>query len=499
MTKILLLPLDERPCNYDFPKLICNDADDIELVTPPIGILGNKKQPGNHQKISKWFLENIDSCEYAVVSIDMLVYGGIVPSRLHFLDTATCMERISTLVKAKQKCPNLKIFAFNLIMRAPSYNSSEEEPDYYAIYGEDLFNIGVLKDKIIRDSITATQKTKYTNLIKKVPKEVFNEFVFRRRTNQKVNNMSTTLLKNGTIDFLLFPLDDCDKFGWAAIEQRQLRFQCMKEQLTSKIYLYSGADEAGMVLLARAVNFTRERNPGVFIKYSSINGPHIIPKYEDRPLEENLKWLISATGGFISSSVEDCDFILMVNSPTVGGQLMAEAAMDQATLDSSYYSERCIPEFFNFMKRYSEKKPIVLADLAMGNGGDKVLMELLNEKKFFNKLFSYAGWNTAANAGGTCISHAMIRNNKKTSKFVIMRIIEDWIYMSDVRQKALKIAISHGGDFFNLIGQEQKLMEYVTIELKMNLSNLNIEQTENFDFEITFPWHRLFEIKFNFK
>ncbi|MFA7108189.1 MAG: DUF4127 family protein [Sphaerochaetaceae bacterium] len=499
MTKILLLPLDERPCNYDFPQLVCQEANDIELIIPPTEILGNKKEPGNVQAIEKWFLENIGKCEYGIVSIDMLVYGGIVPSRLHYLDTSTCKKRISVLVEAKQKYPAIKIFAYNLIMRAPSYNSSEEEPDYYAKYGEELFKIGVLKDKIIRDTITKEEKEEYIIKIKELPKEVIEEFLQRRRVNQKVNTMSMTLLKNGIIDFLVIPLDDCGEFGWAAIEQRQLRFQCLKEQLTNKIYTYSGADEVGLILLARAVNFSRGKVPGVFLKFSSINGPFIIPKYEDRPLGENLKWLISAAGGFSCPSVEDSDFILMVNSPTIGGERMAEASLDQSDLDSSYYSERCLPEFFNFMQKYSDKKPIALADLAMGNGADKALMEFINQNNFLNKLFSYAGWNTAANAGGTCIAHAMIKNNKKESKFVEMRILEDWIYMADIRQKALQLAIDNGGDYFNLNGQEQKLAEYVTVELKKNLSIINFDNKELFDFDISFPWHRLFEIKFNIK
>lgn len=42
--KILLIPLDERPCNRIFPKMICNSNESIELKEPNMSLLGRKKQ-----------------------------------------------------------------------------------------------------------------------------------------------------------------------------------------------------------------------------------------------------------------------------------------------------------------------------------------------------------------------------------------------------------------------------------------------------------------------
>ena len=49
-TKIVLLPLDERPCNFLFPGKLYSH-DDIEIVTP--NRLGDKKIPADLEEIEE--------------------------------------------------------------------------------------------------------------------------------------------------------------------------------------------------------------------------------------------------------------------------------------------------------------------------------------------------------------------------------------------------------------------------------------------------------------
>ena len=80
--KVVLLPLDERPCNYVFPQRIFKETD-IEVVTCDLSILGKKKTPAQIDKLQAFLLDETRDAFGLVVSIDMLLYGGIVPSRLH--------------------------------------------------------------------------------------------------------------------------------------------------------------------------------------------------------------------------------------------------------------------------------------------------------------------------------------------------------------------------------------------------------------------------------
>ena len=40
--KTLFIPLDERPCNYNFPLMIAQSNQQIELVEPDKSFLGHK-------------------------------------------------------------------------------------------------------------------------------------------------------------------------------------------------------------------------------------------------------------------------------------------------------------------------------------------------------------------------------------------------------------------------------------------------------------------------
>jgi len=82
--KILYIPLDERPCNYYYPPSIANICSDIEVVEPPKEMLGRKKVPAKIDDLWKFVEENAPTCDALVLSLDMLLFGGIVPSRLHY-------------------------------------------------------------------------------------------------------------------------------------------------------------------------------------------------------------------------------------------------------------------------------------------------------------------------------------------------------------------------------------------------------------------------------
>ena len=127
---ILFLPLDERPCNYLYPQMIVSSNTSIKLTMPSLNILSQKKNPASFENIRTYLLEQAKNQEALVISLDMLLYGGLIPSRLHHLSQETLEKRLEVLKEIKQINPRIKIYAFECIMRCPQYNSSEEEPDY---------------------------------------------------------------------------------------------------------------------------------------------------------------------------------------------------------------------------------------------------------------------------------------------------------------------------------------------------------------------------------
>ena len=88
----------------------------------------------------------------------MLLYGGLLSSRLHHLTEDILEEHLDVLQELKTLNPHLKIYAFQCIMRCPQYNSSEEEPDYYEDYGYALFKKKYLEDKEERETLTSEEE-----------------------------------------------------------------------------------------------------------------------------------------------------------------------------------------------------------------------------------------------------------------------------------------------------------------------------------------------------
>ena len=141
MKNIILLPLDERPCNFDFPSKIFN-GEKYTIIRPEH--LGQKKTPASYEFIRDFLLANIEKADAAVISIDTLLYGGLIPSRLHHLSEETVLERLMLLKELREKNPQVKLYAFQCIMRCPKYSSDDEEPDYYELYGKEIHHIGRL-------------------------------------------------------------------------------------------------------------------------------------------------------------------------------------------------------------------------------------------------------------------------------------------------------------------------------------------------------------------
>ena len=129
--KVLLLPLDERTVERCVRQMIAESNDEVELVVPPLELLGDKKRPADVAGISAFLEEQAAGCDAAVLSLDMLLYGGLIPSRLHHLERAELDERLDAVRALKRANQEMRVYAFQCIMRCPSYDSAEEEPDYY--------------------------------------------------------------------------------------------------------------------------------------------------------------------------------------------------------------------------------------------------------------------------------------------------------------------------------------------------------------------------------
>lgn len=509
MKKIVCIPLDERPCTYDYPIMMANMAKDINFVQIPREYMGDCKTPGNIAKMQEFILQECKDADYAVIALDSLLYGGIVPSRLHYETEQTLLERLSILRKIKEVNENLKIFAYQLIMRCPSGSGCSEEPDYYALCGREIHVVGYYDHKSKVTTLTEEEQRVYEEAKAFIKNNNYQEYVDDYLTRRAINsNMNLHVLdyaKDNTIDFLIIPQDDSAPYGLTAKDQMKLGNAVSKMNLELKVITYPDADAVTNSLLARAINEINGIRPKVFVRYSSCNEGNIIPNYEDRPIAESIKYQILAAGGLPTFDYCNCDMVLMVNIPLDN---MAESRRlyddlnkkdNPGETDLNYTVGRNLVEYVEYIKYLvSINKCVAVADCAYANGGDTILFNLLRNENLLFKVNSYAGWNTSANTLGTCIPLAMIQNLYGNSQefydFMGLRYLEDVGYQSNVRFDAFdkfKDQFTWG----EIDGKEDGI---VATYIKNGLTKWADKNLNGIDYKVEIvkheqPWNRFFE------
>ncbi|WP_342437019.1 DUF4127 family protein [Paenibacillus sp. FSL L8-0436] len=494
---IAFVPLDERPCNYEFPPLLARGTD-FEVQRPPMQLMGLKKRPGDTDGLWRWFEEACSQADGAVVALDTLLYGGIIPSRLHSLQLEELAAKLDKLRDLKRLHPKLVIYAFQLIMRCPQYSLSDEEPDYYADWGREIFRKGFIGHRKELGNASGEELQELAEIEARLPQEILDDYLARRSINIEANKLVLELVKDGIIEFLIFPQDDSAPFGHTAKDQQKVRARITELDLELKAYMYPGADEVGCTLLARMINKTTGTVPLIYPRLSSVQGAFVTPLFEDRFFYETLKYQITAAGGLIASSAREADLVLLLNTP---GETMMEAVSQHQSFFSYdvYRNLMELVEYGDYIMKH-KGKPVAVADVGYANGGDQKLVKMLREKGMLFELAGYAAWNTSSNTLGTVISQAMIYlhygRTKEHLDFLGLRYAEDVCYCSVVRGELSEGPIEElGCGKYLLDGQRGKVSALVEQRLRQELASRidgpggTVEITDCY-----MPWNRMFEV-----
>lgn len=503
MKNIIYIPLDERPCNYLYTDYMCEVRKDVNLIVPTRDILGEKKKSANIDELWQFIFDNVEKAEAIVMSVEMMCYGGLLPSRLHYFDDKHKEKMLENIRNIKKLNKDIKIYASNLIMRTPKYNSSDEEPDYYEDYGFRIFKRAYLIDKKQRYSLNEEEEAMLQAIEQEIPKEFYEDYESRRNFNVDFNIRILDLVKEETVDFLSIPQDDSSEFGYTAMDQRIVSKARREKRIQPKVHMYPGADEVGASLLARAINDIEGCQTKIYPFYASLLGPQIIPNYEDRPMYESLKSHIMVTNSILVDDPNDADLILAINCP---GKEMSEAAT-QDEKDITYTSFRNLLWFVEKIKHFIDNgKKVIISDSAFSNGGEIELINLLDDYEVLDKLISYKGWNTNCNTLGTTIAQGVIAcygdiDNNKIKKNIIYHLFEDVFYQALVRKDISQNVLPKLGlNYFTLADKttevnqvmKDKLIYHYEKEINNSFKDIKIKNVDVFS-----PWNRMFEIGIN--
>lgn len=504
MKKIVYLPLDERPCNHLFPEMIASlQKERLNFENIPKQLLGKKKQAADVAAVHDWLIAQVQEADALVVSIEMLVYGGLLPSRLHHLSVNDADARLTILRRIKKECPNIKIYAANLIMRTPKYSSDDEEPSYYATYGESIFWRAYLLDKKSRQELTDDEEKKLDRLENQVPPQYLTDYEARRKINIDVTTKVLDYVTQGIIDYLVIPQDDSAPFGYTALDQKKVQALLWEKQLEGKVAIYPGADEVGATLIARAYLELFQLSYSFYPLFPSVHSQTLIPMYEDRPLGESMKAHIYATGAKLAFDINEATIILGYNT---AGVIMQESWDQLEKRDVTYGTNRNVRVLVEQLSALKKRgKKLAIADSAYANGGDLAFIRLLDEHLLLDDLLSYKGWNTNCNTLGTTLAAAIFAydavDEEARKNNVLYHLFDDVFYQAVVRMEITKNELEKlQMDYFDITKNEQIIMQMVEQKLQENFKKYihhSFQDIQKITLNCYSPWQRMFELGIN--
>lgn len=493
-TNVLYIPLDNRPVNYQNAIELARLAG-FNPVSPP------QEQLAGNGELSNWLAGEINHHGAAVLSLDALLYGGLVDSRKHNLTMDELTNRVN-LIKSIKKDDHL-VYAFISVMRAPMANTPHTMPDYYNTYGAKIFKYGQLMDKDRLGVINPAEAKRLSELTNEIPGEYLKDFTARRDKNYQATVQVLKLVQQGYIDRLLISKDDTAPYGFTRMEAEKLAKLVQQYNIAGKVEFLAGTDECGQLLLAAMANKlgagVGDRALRVYVDYACPELAGDIPLYEDVPLQENILLHIKAIGAESTALTGEADLVLAVhNGPGPGDPQQHEA----------HEIIQAKQQFIERIKNYTTQGiPVAIADVNLPNLADAGFMQTLNTQYDLSQLAGYSGWNTAGNSVGLALSQGIIAAGsrdagdpgfaEKQRDIILKCLLEDWGYQAVTRPVVKgKVPVEQ-----QTLITDPQLEQQTTAEIAKMLNEFaernlredfgNVEVTE-----VNLPWHRLFDIDF---
>lgn len=428
LPRVALLPLDERPVNTGLVRDVASIAG-IGLALPPADALPHFRETGDTVALATWLTARAADCDILVVSVDMLVHGGLVPSRTSSASLLTCLHRLEAVRTIRAAHPDLRISAVSLVTRASDSYSAVEEPEYWSDWGRDLHRLGA---DAHRSALAGTG-----DVASAVPQAVRTDHARRRLRNHQVNLAALQLLWDGVIDHLSLTADDTAEHSAGSAEQSWFAYwQAMAGSPSAAAH--PGADETGAVLVAAEM----ARAVGGEIRVATLapdpEALRIVPPYENVAFGESLARQVQVTGS-VPASLSDAEVALVIHGPD-------PARGDHFAITAPTTDARAVALTADAVDAgLGRGIPVVVADVRFANGGDVDLVEELHRRGTLTRLAGYAGWNTAGNALGSALAVAVATavgaragslDPVAAATALRRRLLDDVAYQAVVRRQA---------------------------------------------------------------
>ncbi len=492
MRRVLFLPLDDRPATRE-TVLDLLPLLGAPWATPPRDLLGHRRRPADLDALFRWAEREAASSGAMIASAEILIHGGLVPSRLSADPMEVLWRRLDRLARLAARVPT---YLGAIVPRIPS-GGAAEEPSYWEPYGDLLRTYSACLDAGEQTG-NEIRYRRAMEALDGVPAAVVDDLLRRRRRQLLVNLELLEMASRGGLAALLIGQDDAEPHGLARADLAVLRRFCGR-QGGGRAQVSVGADELGARLLARLANDAAGRAPRVCVRYTFPEARRSVPRYEPAPIEETVAEHLAASGCEITD--DSPEMLLWVHN--FSGAAQREASDQRGAPPAPVRTVAAA-----LAEAASRGIVCGCADVRFANGADDSLVRSLLARENLAGLAGYAGWNTSSNSLGTVIAQTVLfchargqlgemRLRQLRRRYLLRRLLDDWGYQALVRPYlAREVAPSLGANPSSLgphaaavrEAAMARLQEEALAPLGRALGPCALER-------VAFPWDRLFEVE----
>jgi hypothetical protein len=485
----VVVPLDDRPVTAQLPQLLGTIAG-ARVAEPPRPLLGAYLEPGDPDALAQWLAHDApaDASGY-VVSADMMVYGGLVASRIPGVDRGLAQSRLDRLAALRARRSDAMFSVFGTVMRlAPTGIPALGRAAAFPFAGADVWG-GIQQYANLPDPPVSAADAAAANRLRDRLGPQIAAYLATRTRNRDVDLQLLALAAAGAFDRVVLGQDDAGPVGLHLRDLAALRDYAAHWDAPERASIEPGADELGMALLAADLSHAAHIVPRVRIVYSRADGAAINDPIEFAPIDTTIRDLIRTCGAQAVEAGAPADFVLYVRVPSTNDD-DERAFVDAIAADPQHAA---------------------IADLTFLATNDyaqqRALTDALTARGVATRVMAFASWNTTANTVGTTLPEAIAvlagqrsgsYDRRAHLTFTLMRYLDDVIFHTAVRP-ALNDTLTFEGirDHTYLA---PNVAEHTAVQNRALLWRAGIAfihrvepQLRADGFTITLPWDRTFE------
>jgi hypothetical protein len=487
---IAFVPLDDRPVTYQLPVMLGQIAGQ-PLRTPPRAAIGNYLRPGDPEAILGWLRsEGAPGASALVASTDMIAYGGLVAARVPgetSLDDAAARLRALAALKSADALPFVGVFGTIMRLAPTGVPRLGLATTYYAT-GQTVDDIQAYAN-LPDPPATAADIAKAAHLRQLIGAATLDTYLATRVRDREADQWALQFAAEGGYDQIVIGQDDAGPQGLHLKDVAALKRTARRFHLGDHASIEPGADELGMVMLARAFARNARWHPRVAVVYSRANGGATIDHLEYVPIDTTIGQIVDACGATRVSSAPDITLYVRV--------------AETPDAEERAFEDRIASDV-------AAGRSVAVADLTFLRGGpgpeQRELTQALIARGIAGKIDAFASWNTDANTIGTALPEAIAAgagrrtgtyDRRAHAQFLLDRYVDDFAFHQFVRPGLDAILRARGIDTTLLLppiareasDDDRALLWPDALELLAAI----FPDYRDAGLTITLPWDRTFE------